>query len=47
MEEENALAAEFAASDAQPVQDARDEAENYNETKWVPDPVDAPPGEWC
>lgn len=45
MEEENALAEEFAASDARPVQDAKDAAENFNDPKWVPDPVDAPPGE--
>lgn len=47
MEEENALAEEFAASDAKPVQDAKDAAENYNDPKWVPDPVDAPPGEFA
>lgn len=46
MEEENALAEEFAASDARPVQDAKDAAENFNDPKWVPDPVDAPPGEF-
>lgn len=45
MEEESALATEFAASDAKPVQDARDEAENFNDPKWNPDPIDAPPGE--
>lgn len=47
MEEESALATEFAASDAKPVQDARDEAENFNDPKWNPDPIDAPPGEPC
>ena len=53
-ESENALAEEFAATataDGRPVhtvQDAsRDEAENYNDPKWVPDPVDAPVGELC
>jgi anaphase-promoting complex subunit 2 len=44
IEEGNELVAELAASDARLVSDAKDEAENYNDPKWTPDPVDAPPG---
>lgn len=36
---------ELAASDAKPVHDSRDEAENFSDAKWVPDPIDAPAGE--
>ncbi|KAK4057900.1 hypothetical protein OIO90_001119 [Microbotryomycetes sp. JL221] len=42
MEEESALAAELKAADAKPLHDAGHEAENYNDPKWTPDPVDAP-----
>ncbi|SCV70983.1 BQ2448_3745 [Microbotryum intermedium] len=42
IEEGNELVKELAASDAKPVQDAKDEAENYNDPKWTPDPIDAP-----
>ncbi|GAA6046446.1 hypothetical protein JCM3770_004928 [Rhodotorula araucariae] len=38
----NPLFEELASSDARLVSDARDEAENYNDPKWAPDPVDAP-----
>ncbi|BGP47200.1 hypothetical protein JCM10450v2_003052 [Rhodotorula kratochvilovae] len=38
----NPLFEELASSDARLVSDARDEAENYNDPKWTPDPVDAP-----
>ncbi|KAK4055575.1 hypothetical protein OIV83_000121 [Microbotryomycetes sp. JL201] len=42
MEEESALAAELKAANAKPLHDAGHEAENYNDPKWTPDPVDAP-----
>lgn len=45
IEEGNDLVAELVASDAKPVSDSREEAENYNDPKWVPDPTDAPLGE--
>jgi anaphase-promoting complex subunit 2 len=44
IEEGNELVEELAASDAKQVHDSKDEAENYNDPKWTPDPVDAPPG---
>ncbi|KAI5480345.1 anaphase-promoting complex subunit 2 [Pseudohyphozyma bogoriensis] len=43
IEEGNELVAELAASDAKVVRDSKDEAENFNDPKWTPDPVDAPP----
>ncbi|KAM0747435.1 hypothetical protein T439DRAFT_359225 [Meredithblackwellia eburnea MCA 4105] len=43
IEEGNELVAELAATDARPLHDARDEAESFNDPKWTPDPVDAPP----
>ncbi|SCZ98465.1 BZ3500_MvSof-1268-A1-R1_Chr7-1g09159 [Microbotryum saponariae] len=42
IEEGNELVKELAISGAKPVQDAKDEAENYNDPKWTPDPIDAP-----
>ncbi|KAL8292852.1 hypothetical protein RQP46_000546 [Phenoliferia psychrophenolica] len=42
IEEGNELVAELVATDARPLQDARDEAENFNDPKWTPDPIDAP-----
>lgn len=42
IEEGNELVAELASSDARLVQDSKDEAENFNDPKWTPDPVDAP-----
>ena len=44
IEDGNELIKELAASDAKPVQDARDDAENYNDPKWAPEPIDAPAG---
>lgn len=44
IEEGNELVEELAASDAKPVHDSKDEAENFNDPKWVPDPIDAPAG---
>ena len=44
IEEGNELVAELVATDARPLQDARDEAENFNDPKWTPDPIDAPLG---
>lgn len=46
IEEGNELVEELAASDAKPVHDPRGEAENFNDPKWTPDPVDAPAGEF-
>lgn len=45
IEEGNPLFVELSSSDAKLVSDSRDEAENYNDPKWTPDPVDAPPSE--
>lgn len=45
MEEESVLAKELNAFDAKPVHDASHEAENFNDPRWTPDPIDAPPGE--
>jgi anaphase-promoting complex subunit 2 len=33
--------------DAPPVQDSKDAAEDYNDPKWMPDPIDAPIGTSC
>ena len=38
----NPLFEELVNSSARLVSDARDEAENFNDPKWTPDPVDAP-----
>ncbi|GAA5869819.1 hypothetical protein JCM3774_000505 [Rhodotorula dairenensis] len=43
IEEGNPLFVELSSSEAKLVSDSRDEAENYNDPKWTPDPVDAPP----
>ncbi|GAA5986672.1 hypothetical protein JCM10908_003852 [Rhodotorula pacifica] len=43
IEEGNPLFVELSSSDAKLVSDSRDEAENFNDPKWTPDPVDAPP----
>lgn len=45
IEEGNPLFVELSSSDAKLVSDSRDEAENFNDPKWTPDPVDAPPSE--
>lgn len=42
IEDGNPLFVELRNSDAKLVSDSRDEAENYNDPKWTPDPVDAP-----
>ncbi|GJN89751.1 hypothetical protein Rhopal_002740-T1 [Rhodotorula paludigena] len=42
IEEGNPLFDELVSGDAKLVSDARDEAENFNDPKWTPDPVDAP-----
>lgn len=46
IEEGNPLFVELSSSDAKLVSDSRDEAENFNDPKWTPDPVDAPPSEY-
>ncbi|KWU47479.1 hypothetical protein RHOSPDRAFT_30906 [Rhodotorula sp. JG-1b] len=43
IEEGNPLFVELSSGDAKLVSDSRDEAENFNDPKWTPDPVDAPP----
>lgn len=45
IEEGNPLFEELTTSDAKLVSDSKDEAENYADQKWLPDPADAPPGE--
>ncbi|GAA5863248.1 hypothetical protein JCM1840_002522 [Sporobolomyces johnsonii] len=43
IEEGNPLFEELTSSDAKLLSDSRDEAENYTDQKWMPDPADAPP----
>ncbi|GAA5893198.1 anaphase promoting complex subunit 2 [Sporobolomyces salmoneus] len=43
IEEGNPLFEELTTSDAKLVSDSKDEAENYTDQKWLPDPADAPP----
>ncbi|CEQ40634.1 SPOSA6832_02277, partial [Sporobolomyces salmonicolor] len=42
IEEGNPLFEELTSSDAKLLSDSRDEAENYTDQKWMPDPADAP-----
>ncbi|GAA5937334.1 anaphase promoting complex subunit 2 [Sporobolomyces koalae] len=42
IEQGNPLFEELTTSDAKLVSDAKDEAENYTDQKWMPDPADAP-----
>lgn len=42
IEEGSELVDELAVTEARAVHDQRDEAENFNDTQWTPDPIDAP-----